>query len=641
MIRTLIFCIALIINTFALSAQQQDNRRTIDLEEVTVTAKKKQADAAIGAKVSEITQEDIKTNITKSLSEILWESSPIQIKSMGQGAMATASFRGTASSHTQVMWNGISINSTQLGSFDLSMVPVYFVDNISLYHGGSAQKGGSGALGGSINFGNEIYNDSKPTGSLLFEAGSNDTYTGAGSFSFAKKRFSSSTKFFYQQSDNDYLYLNTVYQKDPFKERRKNADYRQAGVLQGFGYRLKNNDQISATCWWQYDNRSLPQGIYIDNIPEEKNRSNNVRTMIHYDAMRDNYTFNTTLAYFYSDMHYTRCFDKVLTNQSDNINNSFVAKGEFNYTGIDKLALTGLLTYRLDQVRSESIEGNTKTRNTINATAVASYRITSRLHFDARVPLEWSEEKLFARYNLSARYRLIDQWLTLKASNGYNYRIPTLNDMYWQPGGNPDLKPEKGFSSDFTIMTQPTFGNVALKLEATYFYMNIDDWIMWIVKEKGPIWEPVNFSNVISQGVEINADLRLQWEKTIHTLSGNYAYTHSVDNSYREEGTQGKQLPYIPRNRWTAGYRFNYKDTVWFHYNITYTDARFTSADEAYQTEAYMLHNAEAGYKWTMKNGVSMDFTLKVDNIFNAYHESTQYYPMPLRMFWGRIIYSF
>ena len=638
----ILFVLTLLLSiSFTAHSQQDKKDRSIDLDEVTVTAQKKKPEAALGAKVTEISQEDIKTNLTKSLSEILWESSPIQIKSMGQGGMATAAFRGTASSHTQVMWNGISINSSQLGSFDLSMVPIYFVDNISLYHGGSAQKGGSGAMGGSINFANDLYYGNRPSGSVLFEAGSNDTYTGAGSLRFSKKRFSSSTKFFYQQSDNDYKYLNTVYQKDAFYERRQNADYRQAGVLQGFGYRTRRNDMLSATVWWQYDDRSLPQGIYIDNIPKEKNRTNNVRAMLNYDGLRDNYNFNATLAYFYSDMEYTRSFSGVKTNESHNINNSVVAKGEYNYTGFRKFDLSGLLTYRMDQVRSDNMVGKTKVRNTINATAVASYRITPRLHMDARVPLEWSEEKFFARYNVSARYRIIDQWLSIKATNGYNYRIPTLNDMYWQPGGNPDLKPEKGFSSDVTLMSEPTFGPVSLRMEATYFYMNIDDWIMWVVKDKGPIWEPVNFNNVISQGAEFTADLRLEAGKTHHIVSGNYAYTHSVDNSYREEGTQGKQLPYIPRNRWTAGYRFGYKDVVWFHYNISYTDARFTSADESYQTEAYILHNAEAGYKLKLSKETSIDFTFKVDNIFSAYHESTRYYPMPLRMYWGRMIYSF
>ena len=635
------FLIALfVINSVAHA--QKTREKEVELDETTIVAGKKKEEAAIGAKVTHISDEDLKTNLTKSLSEILWESSPIQIKSMGQGGMATASFRGTASSHTQVMWNGISINSTQLGSFDLSMVPIYFVDDISLYHGGSAQKGGSGALGGNINFGsNAAYHGTRPGGSLLFEVGSNDTYTGAGSFRFAKNRFSSSTRFFYQQSDNDYKYLNTVYQKDPFYERRKNADYKQSGVMQGFNYRTSATSSLSATCWWQYDHRSLPQGIYIDNIPMEKNKTNNIRSMMSYDATYDNATLNATVAYFHSTMDYSRSFSGQLTDESSNINNSIVAKADYTYMGINRLLLTSIFNYRFDEVKSDNYADASKTRHTLNATGVASYRITPRLHIDARIPLEWSADRFYARYNLSARYRIIDEWLTLKATNGYNYRIPTLNDMYWQPGGNPDLKPEKGFSSDFTISTEPQFSAVGLKLEATYYYMNIDDWIMWVVKDKGPIWEPVNFSNVISQGVEVNADVRVQWGKMQHTLSGNYAYTHSVDNSYREEGTQGKQLPYIPRNRWNVGYRFNYNQQFWFHYNVSYTDARFTSADESYQTEAYTLHNAEAGYQWRMAGGMNLDFSIKADNLFNVYHESTQYYPMPLRMIWGRVVYTF
>ena len=196
------------------------------------------------------------------------------------------------------------------------------------------------------------------------------------------------------------------------------SDYKQSGVMQGLSYRTRNNDLISATGWWQYDHRSLPQGIYIDNIPVEKNKTNNIRTMVSYDGARDNSTFNASVAYFYSTMDYTRYFGEELTNASTNVNNSFVTKGEYTYLGIKKLMLTGILSYRMDQVKSDNYENTTQVRNTINATAVASYRITPRLHVDARVPFEWSEQKAFARYNVSGRYRIIDQWLTVKATNG-------------------------------------------------------------------------------------------------------------------------------------------------------------------------------------------------------------------------------
>lgn len=38
--------------------------------------------------------------------------------------------------------------------------------------------------------------------------------------------------------------------------------------------------------------------------------------------------------------------------------------------------------------------------------------------------------------------------VVFKASVARNHRYPTLNDRYYQPGGNPDLRPEHGFTCD-------------------------------------------------------------------------------------------------------------------------------------------------------------------------------------------------
>ncbi|MBK6947561.1 MAG: TonB-dependent receptor [Haliscomenobacter sp.] len=38
--------------------------------------------------------------------------------------------------------------------------------------------------------------------------------------------------------------------------------------------------------------------------------------------------------------------------------------------------------------------------------------------------------------------------LLVKGSASRNYRLPTLNDRFWAPGGNPDLLPESGWSQE-------------------------------------------------------------------------------------------------------------------------------------------------------------------------------------------------
>ena len=66
------------------------------------------------------------------LGELLAAYTPIFIKSYGRGALATASFRGTGASHTQVLWNDFQINSPMLGQVDFSQVPNSFFDEAEL-----------------------------------------------------------------------------------------------------------------------------------------------------------------------------------------------------------------------------------------------------------------------------------------------------------------------------------------------------------------------------------------------------------------------------------------------------------------------------------------------------------------------------
>lgn len=632
--------ILLLATTLPFSAQSRLDK-TQELDEVTVTAQKKAKEEAVGARVTVVERTSLVRNLTKSLSELLTESSSIYIKSMGQGALATASFRGTSSSHTQVLWNGISINSAQIGSFDFSQVPIYFVDQASLTHGTAAQEDGSGALGGSINFSNAFTGNKPFSASVLTEVAANDTYTGAATLRYKVGKVQLTTRGYYQQSDNDYRYLNKVYSKDPFYERRSEADYKQAGAMQELYYTTRKGDRLKAIAWWQHDDRSLPQSTIVYVTASEQTRTDNLRSLVSYDLTRGVHSLNLTGAYLREDRSYEKVMGEYGNEQSQSLSNSYVAKAAYRYDQFKKLPLQALLTYRHDNVYSDNYEGRKRSRNTTSLKLMATWKALPQLHFDAQTTAQWADSDLSALYNVSARYHLIPQYLTIKASNGYNYRLPTLNDLYWNPGGNPDLKPEKGFSSDVSLVSNPTWGKSSLLLEATYYHMDIDNWIMWIPKGSGAIWEPVNFDKVRSQGVEINAKVTTQWGATKHQLGGNYGLALSTNNSGRSEKTQGRQLPYIPRNKWNVSYRLDYKDKLWFSYLISYTDKRYTSADESYETNAFTVHNAEAGYNLHLPKGKKMSFSVRADNLFDAYYESTQYYPMPLRMLWGRLTVDF
>jgi iron complex outermembrane receptor protein len=181
---------------------------------------------------------------TQTISELLSSYTPVFIKSYGRGSTATASFRGTASSHTQVYWNGMRLNSPMRGDVDFSLFPVYFIDGLSLQHGGSSLQSGSGALGGSVLIENKPdWNDRLSLRYVqTIESFSTDKeYLNLG---FGNGRLQFKTRVFSDRSKNDFPYYN--YGVLPMHEDvQKNAGYSKSGLLQE-AYSRFNHQTVSA-----------------------------------------------------------------------------------------------------------------------------------------------------------------------------------------------------------------------------------------------------------------------------------------------------------------------------------------------------------------------------------------------------------
>ena len=148
MIKRLIIILIFIPISVASFAQTANTKNAVDLKEVTVTARRALSD--IGIQKTELDSTVLRESITNSLADVLSQNSTIFIKSYGRGSLSTASFRGTSPSHTQVMWNGIKLNSPMLGMVDFSLIPSYFIDDANIYHGASSTGITGGGLGGAI-----------------------------------------------------------------------------------------------------------------------------------------------------------------------------------------------------------------------------------------------------------------------------------------------------------------------------------------------------------------------------------------------------------------------------------------------------------------------------------------------------------
>jgi iron complex outermembrane receptor protein len=225
--------------------------------------------------------------------------------------------------------------------------------------------------------------------------------------------------------------------------------------------------------------------------------------------------------------------------------------------------------------------------------------------------------------------------IMLRASTSRNHRAPSLNDLYFRPGGNPDLRNESGWSYDVGISSEVGRKDIyKLKVSASWFESWIKDWILWLPTNKG-FFSPRNVKEVHSYGVEAQASLWVRLAKDWRLeLNGSAAWTPSVNVGApisTGDNSIGKQLPYVPRFSSSISGRLSFRSWSllykWCHYSERYT---MSSNDIAISGKLppYFMNNIELekqfAFRWA-------DFSLKgtINNLFNEEYISVLSHPMP------------
>jgi vitamin B12 transporter len=215
--------------------------------------------------------------------------------------------------------------------------------------------------------------------------------------------------------------------------------------------------------------------------------------------------------------------------------------------------------------------------------------------------------------------------LILKSQLARNYRVPTFNDLYWQPGGNPDLQAENGWSYESGLQYQTT----DFEAEATYYHNDVEDWIVWL--DQGTFWSPQNFRKVVVNGLETRSQYQVHWNEIKLRFNTSYALTSSLNkipvNTY--DRSENKQLPYVPRHRLTFNTHAQWQD--WSAMLLSqWTSERFLTTTNESALEDYGLLNFRLSKTfdwWKTQNALS----LRVNNILNANYQNVANRAMPGR----------
>ena len=645
---------------------QDEPRRTIPIKEVRVYGRRPMKE--IGVQQTKFDSVVLKENIALSIADVLTFNSSIFVKSYGRATLSTVAFRGTSPSHTQVTWNGMRINNPMLGMTDFSMIPSYFIDDASLLHGTSSVSETGGGLGGAVKLSTKPAQNNGFGLQYVQGVGSFKTFDEFLRLTYGNKNWQLSTRAVYSSSPNEYKYRNHDKKENIYDdnhniigqyypvERNRSGSFKDLHILQEAYYNSDSGERFGLSAWYINSNRELPM-LTTDygEVAEFDNRQREqtFRGVLSWDHLRSNWKVAAKAGYIHTWMAYDYKRDAgngIMTSMTRSRSkvDTFYGQADGEYYIGSKWLFTASLSAHQHLVESrdkniilqqgdKAIIGYDKGRIELSGSVSAKWRPTERVGVslvlrEEMFGTEWTPfiPALFVDGVLSKRGNIV-----AKASLSRNYRFPTLNDLYFLPGGNPDLKKESGWTYDAGLsFAMGNEGVYSLSGSASWFDSHVDNWIIWLPTTKG-FFSPRNIKSVHAYGVEMEADLAVALSEDWHLgLDGTFSWTPSINEGEPmspADKSVGKQLPYVPEISATLTGELSYRTWSllykWCHYSERYT---MSSNDLSLSGNLppYFMSNITLEKRFSL---AWADLSLKgaVNNLFDEEYLSVLSRPMP------------
>ncbi len=600
---------------------------TVRLVPVVISAERL-TDFDAGVKVQRIDSATLDRYQFTDLGDLLSNESPIFIKSYGLGSLATTSFRGGSANHTAILWNGFNLGSPMNGMLDLSLVPVGLANNVSIQYGGAGALWGSGAVGGAVLLNSEPVFDQGLTVDAGASFGSFSDLRQHVGLSFSKKKWIASIRGYNITAQNDFPFRdNTVIEEQ--ERRQRNAELAQHGIISENYYRINNRQKINLRLWYADGDRHIPPTLLQDNGTDHQ-QDRSMRATSEWQRTGDKVTSFVRAAWFDEHLWWNgESSDSAAYSHS----RSVIAEAEMRI----RLKERQLLSIGLNNTFAEALSDGYPERPQQNRSALfASYRISTkdqRSTTTVSLRQELVEQELVPfTWTLGSAFKL-QRWLTAKANLARVYRIPTFNDLYWQPGGNPDLLPESGYSGELGLAAKcDEKRTLTFSGEVTWFQRTMDNWIIWL--PAGSYWSPQNLMNVWSRGLELRGGVAWRVKSTTIKLDvmTNYVVSTNETAKSANDASVGKQLIYVPVYSGQGTLSVIWKDLTVMG-SAHYTGYRYTSTDNRQFLKPYLLVDAALSYRLAAGTKYVLGLTAQGFNLLDETYQVMLNRPMPLRNF--------
>jgi iron complex outermembrane receptor protein len=436
-----------------------------------------------------------------------------------------------------------------------------------------------------------------------------------------RKKLKSATRISYEKSRNNFPYR-------PFagasEIRLDHAKMLQKGIMQSFEYALHKNQKLIFHFWHQDADREIPPLLtQTESLAQQQDRA--TRMAFIFKKQKSNSQYEWKLGYFaeqneYQDEKIRLRNANLFTTLTTDFAHDWIMKPWLSVSLGTTHSYTGA---KADAYRHQAYEYQ-------GAIFFSSQATFKKFRMMAALRKQWVDNQSVPLVPLLSFQYAVTSEVKIKGKLSRDYRLPTLNDRFWIPGGNPDLRAENGWSQEITFSWDKNIRYWSWSYQVTGYNRLIYDWIIWNRQDGQSFFSPENIAKVWSRGVEQNfsvthASANGSIESTFHASYTCLKSTNEIA-VVNPVLAKGQQLIYTPRQQSSIGFSVRLKKMTFSYRHLITGDYEGINQN----LPGFNFGNLEINaLQIIFRQNAHLFF--KMDNIWNREYQLIENRPMPGR----------
>lgn len=575
-------------------------------------------------RIARFDADEISIYTGEGISRILEERSMVLVRDYGPGGLSTLSFRGLSPGQTQVLWNGFRINDPMSGLVDFSLIPTRFIQSMEVGAGTSSTSFGSGASGGTVH----IDTRSRNRGASLWQSvGSFGRNIQGISGGWHEGGWHGSLMLQRENSENDFRFRNGSAPGSPMERRTHNAiEGLHALLSAGYDH---SSWRVGSTFWFYDVQNQVPGPLTWPSEALQTDRAFRWLSRAEWNSGVHDIDLSLLVS------RNSQGYEDEWTEPGTNLTRLVAAEISWSVQPHESITLTQVAGVSGTRAETPFFESN-PSQIAVSLQFNPVWKATERLRLFPAIRYDYYDISGDAiSSSLGFNYRFGPGRWILRGQVSRNFVAPGFNDLFWVPGGNPDLKPEINRKGDLGLLWRQSFQSLRGESELTLFAGHYDDGIKWIPDPVTGAFIAHNVEEILTRGAEFSTE----WDLALSPAGGIGASAGVRYNrsTVEADGTPqspaiGKQLIFTPLWVVQTGLSGRYRafsagvNASWFDKRHTSQDHSVDPLDEYHLSSAWIRADLPLG-------PAGLELTARLRNLLDHQYQVMEGYPLPGRHF--------